>query len=112
MPYDLADAARIRQLLADRNDVTERKMMGGICFMVGGAMCAAASGNGGILVRILPEDRVAILARDHVGPMDMVRRTMRGFVRVAPPGYATDEALGNWVKQGIEAAGAKRKDGK
>jgi TfoX/Sxy family transcriptional regulator of competence genes len=106
LTFDPADAARIREILAERNDIAERKMMGGVCFMVGGAMCAAASFDGGILVRIRPEHRAAMLARDHVGPMEMGARTMQGFVRVAPPAYATDAALRAWIGQGIAAAAA------
>ncbi len=103
MPYDEEDASRIREILAERNDVTERKMMGGVCFMVGGAMCAVASGKGGILVRIRPETRAATLARAHVGPMEVGARTMQGFVRVDPPGYAGKALLG-WLKLGTDAA--------
>ena len=104
MAHDEADAARIRQILAERNDVSERKMMGGIAFMVGGTMCCAASGHGGILVRIAAETRDAVLAEPHVAPMDMGARTMRGFVRVAPAGYGSDAGLRRWVRRGIAAA--------
>lgn len=107
MGCDLADAARIRQILAGRDDVTERRMMGGVCFMVGGAMCCATSAQGGILVRIRPDARAAALREPHVGPMEMGARTMGGFVRVAPAGYASDDALGAWVRRGIEAAAAR-----
>jgi TfoX/Sxy family transcriptional regulator of competence genes len=102
MAYDEKLAARVRQLLSGRADVTERKMMGGLCFLVKGRMCASASGRGGLLVRVGPDAHAAMLAEPHVEPMGMGKRTMTGFVRVAPEGYRTEAGLKKWIKRGFD----------
>jgi TfoX/Sxy family transcriptional regulator of competence genes len=101
MPYDTQAADGIRVLLSDRHFV-ERKMMGGIVFMVNGNMCVTASGRGGILVRVGPEAQPRILKEPHVQPMRMAGRSMAGFVRVMPEGYRTTAALRKWVKRGLD----------
>src|SRR6478609_3806470 len=102
MPYDTQAADGIRILLSNRHDVVERKMMGGIVFMVNGNMCITASGRGGILVRVGPEAQKRILKEPHVQPMRMAGRSMAGFVRVMPEGYRTAAALRKWVKRGLD----------
>ena len=102
MPYDIQAADGIRILLSDRHDVVERKMMGGMVFMVNGNMCVTASGRGGILVRVGPEAQTRILKEPHVQPMRMAGRSMAGFVRVMPEGYRTTAALRKWVKRGLD----------
>jgi hypothetical protein len=102
MGYDEKAAMRIRELLASRTDVAEKKMMGGLCFMVGGHMCCSASGRGGLLVRVGPDAHASVLGEPHVLPMEMRGRTMTGFVRVAPEGYRTDAALKKWVRRGVD----------
>jgi TfoX/Sxy family transcriptional regulator of competence genes len=102
MPYDTQAADGIRVLLSDRHDVVERKMMGGIVFMVNGNMCVTASGRGGILVRVGPEAQPRVLKEPHVQPMRMAGRSMAGFVRVMPEGYRTAAALRKWVKRGLD----------
>jgi len=115
MAYDEETAGRIRKLLADRSDVVEKKMMGGLSFMVQDRMCCAVSGRGGLLVRVSAEALASMLAEPHVRPADMAGRTMTGFVRVGPDGYRSDAELATWVKRGIDSAaalppeGAKRK---
>jgi TfoX/Sxy family transcriptional regulator of competence genes len=104
MAYDEKTAERVRALLSDRRDVVEKKLMGGLCFMVSGSMCCSVSGRGGLLVRVGAEARTQMLAEPHVQPMVMGGRTMRGFVRVAPEGYRTAAALRKWVERGIAAA--------
>jgi TfoX/Sxy family transcriptional regulator of competence genes len=101
MPYDIQAADGIRVLLSDRHDIVERKMMGGLVFMVDGHMCVVASGRGGLLVRVGPEVQVRVLREPHVKPMTMAGRPMTGFVRVAPEGYRTAAALRKWVKRGL-----------
>jgi len=83
MAYDTQAADGIRILLSGRHDVVERKMMGGIVFMVRGHMCVTASGRGGILVRVGPEAQARVLKEPHVKPMTMAGRPMGGFVRVS-----------------------------
>jgi TfoX/Sxy family transcriptional regulator of competence genes len=102
VPYDTHAADGIRVLLGDRPDVVERKMMGGVVFMVGGNMCVTASGRGGILVRVGPKAQARALKEPHVQPMRMAGRSMTGFVRVMPEGYRTAASLRKWVKRGLD----------
>jgi len=102
MPYDTQAADGIRVLLSDRHDVVERKMMGGLVFMVNGNMCVTASGRGGILVRVGPEAQARVLKEPHVQPMRMAGRSMAGFVRVMPEGYRTAASLRKWVRRGVD----------
>ena len=102
MPYDTRAADGIRILLSGRHDVVERKMMGGIVFMVRGNMCVTASGRGGILVRVGPEAQAHALKEPHVKAVTMAGRSMTGFVRVMPEGYRTASALRKWVKRGVD----------
>ena len=104
MAYDEKTAERVRALLSARRGVVEKKLMGGLCFMVSGSMCCSVSGRGGLLVRVGAETRERMLAEPHVQPVEMRGRTMSGFVRVAPEGYRTGAALGKWVERGIAAA--------
>jgi TfoX/Sxy family transcriptional regulator of competence genes len=106
VPYDLALAERIRHLLADRHDVHERKMMGGLVFMVKGGMCCTASGRGGMLVRVDPATQPRLIEEPHVRPMVMGGRPVTTFVRVMPEGYRTYAALKKWVKRGVDAVAA------
>ena len=102
MPYDVQAADGIRVLLSDRHDVVERKMMGGLVFMVNGHMCVTASGRGGILVRVGPEAQAGVLKEPHVKPMTMAGRSIAGFVRVMPDGYRTAASLRKWVRRAVK----------
>lgn len=102
MAYDLQTADGIRILLSDRHDVVERKMMGGLVFMVAANMCVVASGRGGLLVRVGADAQARVLKEPHVKPMTMAGRPMTGFVRVLPEGYRTAAALRKWVKRGLD----------
>ena len=106
MPYDLALAERVRHLLADRADVHERKMMGGLMFMAKGGMCCAASGRGSMLVRVDPDTQPRLIKEPHVRPMVMGGRPVATFVRVIPEGYRTHAALKKWVERGVDAVAA------
>jgi TfoX/Sxy family transcriptional regulator of competence genes len=106
MAYDLATAERVRHLLAERHDVNERKMMGGLCFMVKGGMCCAVSGRGGLLVRVGAEAHERLLAEPHVRPMVMAGRSVTSFVRVMPEGYRGHASLKKWVQSGLDAVAA------
>jgi TfoX/Sxy family transcriptional regulator of competence genes len=101
--YDLALAERVRHLLADRHDVHERKMMGGLCFMVNGGMCCAASGRSGMLVRVAPDTQPKLILEPNVRAMVMGGRKVTTFVRVMPAGYRTHAALKKWVQRGLDA---------
>jgi TfoX/Sxy family transcriptional regulator of competence genes len=102
MAYDEKTAERVRKVLSGRADVAEKKLMGGLCFMVKGGMCCSVSGKGGLLVRIGPEAQARMLREPHVRPMQVGRRTMTGFVRVDPEGYRTDRSLRTWVMRGVD----------
>ena len=106
MAYDENTAARVRKLLTGQRYVTEKKMMGGLCFMVNNTMCCTVSGRGGMLIRVGPEAHARMLEEPHTGPMEMRGRIMRGFVRVAPEGYQTDAELKTWVKRGLDFVAA------
>jgi len=108
MAYDEKTAERVRAVLAGRRGVVEKKLMGGLCFMVGGAMCCSVSGRGGLLVRIDPDAHARMIAEPHAAAADMRGRMMTGFVRVAPAGYGTAAALNKWVERGIAAAASAK----
>jgi len=99
MAYDEKAAERVRQLLSGRAHVTERKMIGGLCFMVKGRICCSVSGRGGLVVRVGADAYQAMLAEPHIM---LGGRTMTGFVRVGPEGYRTDAGLKKWVKRGVD----------
>jgi TfoX/Sxy family transcriptional regulator of competence genes len=104
MAYDEDLANRLRELLADEDGVTERKMFGGLAFLMHGNLSVSASRNGGLLVRIDPADTDAALARPHVELMAMGGRTMDGWITVAPEGLKTKRQLAAWVKRGVAFA--------
>jgi len=81
VPHDPILAERVRHLLADRADFHEKRLMGGIAFMVKGGMCCAASGRGGLLVRVQPDKQPALLAAPVVVPMTMGGRQVKSFLR-------------------------------
>jgi len=101
MAYDEQTAERVRKALAGRRDVAAKKMMGGLAFMVKSNMCCSVSGRGGMLIRVGADERV--FAKPHVERVKMGTRTMSGFVRVQPEGYATDAALKAWIARGLDA---------
>ncbi len=102
MAYDEKTVGRVRKLLSIRPDVVEKKIMGGLCFMVKDRMCCSVSGKGGLLIRVGSDAHQLMLAEPHVEPMEMRGRVMTGFVRVAPEGYRTDAELKKWVKRGVD----------
>jgi TfoX/Sxy family transcriptional regulator of competence genes len=102
MAYDEEVAKRIRTLLSGRSDVHEKKMFGGLCFMVRGHMCCAASGRGGLLVRVGPDAPASVLNGPHASPVEMRGRAMTGYVRVAPDGYRTVSGLKKWVTHAVD----------
>ena len=101
MAYDEDLANRIRELIAGEDGVTEKRMFGGLAFLVGGNMSVAASGQGGLLVRVDPEESDALLKRPHAGPMEMRGRTTQGWMRVDDEGVRTKRQLEPWVKRGV-----------
>jgi hypothetical protein len=104
MAYDEDLARRIRELIGDDADVTEQRMFGGLAFLVSGTMAVAASGRGGIMVRVDPHDMDALLARPHVRAFEMRGRPMDGWLRVDAGGVRTTRALEPWVRRGVAYA--------
>jgi TfoX/Sxy family transcriptional regulator of competence genes len=104
MAYDTELADRIRELLGPLRGVDEKRMFGGLAFLINGNTSVAASGQGGLLVRVPPEDTDKLLGRSHVSPMVMARREARGWVRVDAEGVKTKRQLADWVTRGSEYA--------
>jgi TfoX/Sxy family transcriptional regulator of competence genes len=104
MAYDEELADRIRALLGDRPGLTEKKMFGGLAFLIGGNMAIAASGQGGILVRVDPEESDQLVATTPAETMEMRGRRMTGWLRVATADVADDAALAEWVERGAAYA--------
>jgi hypothetical protein len=96
MAYDDSAAERVRGHLSSRCRPIERKMMGGICFMVDGNMCCGVAGSS-LLVRVGREAYDAMLAQRHVRPLQFSGRRATGFVLVDAEGYASDAALATWI---------------
>jgi TfoX/Sxy family transcriptional regulator of competence genes len=101
MAYDEELAGRIRALLGSRAALSEQKMFGGLAFLIGGNMAIAAGGQGGILVRVDPEESDTLVATTPAEPMEMRGRSMAGWVRVATADVADDDALAEWVERGV-----------
>jgi TfoX/Sxy family transcriptional regulator of competence genes len=101
MAYDEDLANRLRELLAQQDAITEKKMFGGLAFLLHGHMSVSASRNGGLLVRIDPADTDAVLALAHVTLMNMGGRVMEGWITVAPEGLTTMRELGAWVERSV-----------
>jgi TfoX/Sxy family transcriptional regulator of competence genes len=99
--YDEDLANRIRVLMADQDDVTEIKMFGGLAFLIGGNMSVAASGQGGLLLRVEPEQTAQLAERSHAAPFVMRGRAMDGWLRVDPEGVKTGRQLQEWVARGV-----------
>jgi TfoX/Sxy family transcriptional regulator of competence genes len=104
MAYDEDLANLIRELLASEPGVTEKKMFGGLAFLVGGNMAVAASGQGGLMVRCDPAQTDELVSRPHAEPMVMRGREMDGWLRVDADGVQTEGDLRPWVERGVASA--------
>jgi TfoX/Sxy family transcriptional regulator of competence genes len=104
MAFDEHLANRIRELLSTEAGVQEKAMFGGLVFLLGGNMAVAVSGQGGLMVRVPPEETEALLTRDHVNPMVMAGRETRGWLRVSEDGLNTKRQLQSWVSRGVALA--------
>ena len=101
MAYDDELGDRIREQLGDEEAVDEKRMFGGLAFMVHGHLAVAASGRGGAMVRIDPADADELTAREGVERMVMGGRSMDGWLRVDAHQVADDVALAEWVQRGV-----------
>ena len=104
MAYDAELAERVRALLTFDPDVVEKRMFGGLAFLIGGHIAVAVSGQGGLLMRVEPEDTGELMAQPHVEPFVMRGRAMDGWVRVGADGVADDGELKRWVESGAGLA--------
>ena len=104
MAYDEDLANRIREQLADRNAVTEKRMFGGLAFLVDGSMAVAASRTGGLMVRVDPAESDDLVEADGVARMVMRERPMDGWLLVDAERVAGDDELAAWVGRGVAAA--------
>jgi len=106
MACDETLAGRIRALLRNRRDVAERRMFGGVAFMIRGRMACGIVGST-LMVRVDPADADRWLRAPHARPMDFTGRPMRGFLFVDPPGVATAAGLRAWIRRATEWADAQ-----
>ena len=104
MPYDEDLAERIRELLRGEANLTETKMFGGLAFLIGGNMAVAASGQGGVLVRVDPAQSDQLVETSNARPMEMRGRQMQGWLRVDPNDVRHSRELARWVKLGVSYA--------
>jgi TfoX/Sxy family transcriptional regulator of competence genes len=104
MAYDENLAERIRELLVDQGDVTERKMFGGLAFLVGGNMAVSASGQGGLMVHVDPSQSDALVAKGDADLAEMRGRPMQGWLRVGTDAVHTKRQLARWVNLGVDFA--------
>jgi hypothetical protein len=103
MAYDEELAHRIRELLA-AEEAVEKRMFGGLAFLIGGNMAVCASGRGGLMVRVPPDETEHLLTRAHAEPMMMAGRETRGWLRVSEDGIKTKRQLQSWVARGVAHA--------
>jgi hypothetical protein len=104
MAYDEDLADRIREVVGREAGLTEQKMFGGLAFLIGGNMAVAASGQGGLLLRVDPADTESLVAADHVGRFEMRGREMDGWLRIDPPAVEADADLRRWIAHGVAYA--------
>jgi TfoX/Sxy family transcriptional regulator of competence genes len=104
MAYDEELAERIRDLLAHEPDMGEQKMFGGLAFLIGGNMAVAASGQGGLMVRVDPAEGEVLLAKTKARPMEMRGRSMSGWLRVDSDDVRQKRQLTKWVDRGVSYA--------
>lgn len=101
MSYDEGTAERVRRILSNCPDVVEKKMFGGLCFMVNGGMCCGLTSTA-LMVRVGPDLYDDALAQPHARPMDFTGRPLAGMVYVDPAGYRSDATLARWVQRGVD----------
>ena len=104
MAYDEDLAHRIRELLADEQAVVEKKMFGGLAFLIGGNMAVSASGQGGLLLRCDPEQTDVLVDKPHASRFEMRGRAMDGWLRIDADGLQTKRELKRWVDVGVKYA--------
>jgi TfoX/Sxy family transcriptional regulator of competence genes len=104
MAYDEELANRIRELVLMEDGIAEKRMFGGLAFLINGNMSVSASGQGGLLVRVDPDETDALLSEKHARPFEMRGRGMQGWLRVEPDGVQSKRELERWVSRGVAYA--------
>jgi TfoX N-terminal domain len=104
MAYDEELANRVREVVEGEAGLTEKRMFGGLGFMIRGNLAVSASGQGGLLVRVDPGQTEALVAEEHVRRFEMRGREMDGWLRVDALAVETDRALKRWVGHGVTYA--------
>ena len=103
MAFDAKLAERVRDELGERAGIMEKKMFGGIAFLLNGNMCCGVHGEE-LIVRLAPEETDAMLAKAHTRLFDLTGRPMRGWILVAPAGLSTGAGLAGWVRLALDYA--------
>ena len=101
MPYDVELADRLRAMLSGQPDIVEKRMFGGVAFLVGGHLAVGASSKGGLMLRVAPEQTEALLAVPEAEPFEMRGKAMSGWLRVNLDGSCSDDELAPWVERGL-----------
>lgn len=104
MPYDEALVDRLRDALTGVPGVTEKKMFGGVSFLVGGNMCVGVMNDGSLCARVGDDGHADAIARPHAGPMVFTGKPMHGWITVQPPGFESDADLKGWVSRSLAHA--------
>ena len=104
MAYDEDLANRVRELIAVESGLDEKKMFGGLAFLIDGNMAVGVSGQGGLMARVHPDETEALMGRPHARPFEMRGREMKGWLRVDPAGVRTKRQLEPWVRRGVAYA--------
>jgi TfoX/Sxy family transcriptional regulator of competence genes len=104
MAYDEELANRIRELVLGEDGVTEKRMFGGLAFLINGNMSVSASGKGGLLLHVDADQTEELARKPHAQPFVMRGREMRGWLRVDPEGLKTKRQLDRWVARGVSYA--------
>ncbi len=104
MAYDEDLARRIRELVRSEPGIAEKRMFGGLAFLLNGNMAVSASGQGGLMLRVDPAETEKLLSKRHARPFEMRGRAMEGWLRVDPEGVRTKRQLEPWVARGVAYA--------
>jgi TfoX/Sxy family transcriptional regulator of competence genes len=102
--YDEELANRIRELVGTEDGITEKRMFGGLAFLLNGNMSVGVSHEGGLLLRVEPDETDALLTKPHARPFEMRGRSMQGWLRVDAEGVKTKRELERWVARGVKYA--------
>lgn len=103
MAYDEGLAQRVREIIEDLPGFNEKKMFGGICWLIHGNMAGGII-NDEIIIRVGPENHESALAQPHTRVFDITGRVMKGWVMVSPQGHEDEQDLADWIKKGVDFA--------